>query len=338
MATSDNQKLRGVNLGGWLVLEKWMYSEIFEGLKAENEHDLSQTEHGRTIIRNHHANFIGEDDFAWLHDNGLNAVRIPVGYWIFGENPPYVGSINYLDRAFVYAQKYGIKILICLHGAPGSQNGHHHSGAPQRSSGWFTDKRFRTQTLEALGRLIDRYASHPALWGIELLNEPKPGLIKLIILRKFYRRAFKLFSDKTRIIFSDSFMPRTMSGCLGKTAYMDVHWYHFAFIFEHITPLWFYYKLLINRRQKLLKRLKKKQPVLIGEWSIVLSTRTLRRYPKKIHESMMDEHGKLQLLAYAEADGWFYWSYKTTGRGTWNFKSLVEDGRLVLPITPDAST
>ena len=28
---------------------------------------------------------------------------------------------------------------------------------------------------------------------------------------------------------------------------------------------------------------------------------------------------------------WFYWNYKTEGRGIWNFRSLVEDGFLELP-------
>ncbi len=31
------KKLRGVNLGGWLVLEKWMTPSLFAGLKAEDE-------------------------------------------------------------------------------------------------------------------------------------------------------------------------------------------------------------------------------------------------------------------------------------------------------------
>lgn len=30
-------KLRGVNLGGWLVLEKWMTPSLFEGLQAVDE-------------------------------------------------------------------------------------------------------------------------------------------------------------------------------------------------------------------------------------------------------------------------------------------------------------
>ena len=31
------KKLRGVNLGGWLVLEKWMTPSLFAGLQAEDE-------------------------------------------------------------------------------------------------------------------------------------------------------------------------------------------------------------------------------------------------------------------------------------------------------------
>ncbi len=30
-------KIKGVNLGNWLVLEKWMSQELFDGLEAEDE-------------------------------------------------------------------------------------------------------------------------------------------------------------------------------------------------------------------------------------------------------------------------------------------------------------
>ena len=35
--TPQYGKLRGVNLGGWLVLEKWITPSLFEGLKATDE-------------------------------------------------------------------------------------------------------------------------------------------------------------------------------------------------------------------------------------------------------------------------------------------------------------
>ena len=33
-------KIRGVNLGNWMVLEKWMYPDLFAGTEAEDEDDL----------------------------------------------------------------------------------------------------------------------------------------------------------------------------------------------------------------------------------------------------------------------------------------------------------
>ena len=328
--TLAGETLRGVNLGGWLVLEKWMCPEVFDGSLAESELDLSLTEAGRVTIKKHHSTFIVEEDFKWLRDNGLNAVRIPVGYWIFGDHPPFVNGISHLDRAFRYAQTYNIKVLVCLHGAPGSQNGQDHGGTSAKRTRWFTNPAYRTQTLDVLARLVERYASHPAYWGIELLNEPQPGPLKFFVLRRFYREAQRRLAKHTRIIFSDAFLPRLMNGVLGPRAVMDVHWYHFNFLLERFRSMRLYAKLL-RLHGRLLQRLRRTQPVIVGEWSIVLSTHTLRHFPEHTHESMMDKHGQDQLATYAVADGWFYWSYKTTGRGTWNFRSLVEDRRLILP-------
>lgn len=49
-----------------------------------------------------------EEDFKFISTNGLNAVRIPVGWWIASDPtppPPYVGgSLAALDNAFSWAQ------------------------------------------------------------------------------------------------------------------------------------------------------------------------------------------------------------------------------------------
>jgi len=41
------QKLKGVNLGGWLVLEKWMTPKLFEGTTAEDEYSFSFEENAQ---------------------------------------------------------------------------------------------------------------------------------------------------------------------------------------------------------------------------------------------------------------------------------------------------
>jgi len=84
-------KLRGVNLGSWLLLEKWMVPSLFEGLEATDETtwcaELGPAATER--LRRHWDRFVTREDFAWIAARGLNAVRIPIGHWIFGSDYPY---------------------------------------------------------------------------------------------------------------------------------------------------------------------------------------------------------------------------------------------------------
>lgn len=49
-----------------------------------------------------------EEDFEFVAENGLDAVKIPVGWWIASDPnppPPYVGgSLAFLDKAFCWAE------------------------------------------------------------------------------------------------------------------------------------------------------------------------------------------------------------------------------------------
>ena len=38
----EQDKIKGVNLGGWLVLEKWMAPHLFDGTNADDEYYLPQ--------------------------------------------------------------------------------------------------------------------------------------------------------------------------------------------------------------------------------------------------------------------------------------------------------
>ena len=58
----------------------------------------------------------------------MDAVRILVSYFIFGDREPFIGCIEELDKAFNWAEKYGLQILIDLHTAPDSQNGFDNGG------------------------------------------------------------------------------------------------------------------------------------------------------------------------------------------------------------------
>lgn len=321
--------MRGVNLGGWLVLEKWMTPALFAGTDARDEYEFMQTPGAATKRRKHHATFIKEADFKWLHNHAVQAVRIPVGYWVITGGAPYRSAIGRLDWAFRMAKKYDIEVLLCLHGAPGSQNGHDHSGRVGKAL-WYKDAQYREQTIDALERLATRYRDNPKFWGIELLNEPKVGLAQRK-LRAFYKEAYMrlvpILRPSTRIVFHDAFTPRLMNAALGSTSHrvlMDIHWYHFTFFLHKYVPLGLYWPL-VRWHGHLADNLRHWQGIIIGEWSGVLSHEGLRRYPTAEHNTLQYAHITRQLSAYAYADAWFYWTYKTEAPGIWNYRSLIDD-------------
>ena len=124
-------KIKGVNLGNWLVLEKWMNPALFEGTTAEDEYYLPRQlspEVYEARIKIHRSEYITERDFVTIKKMSLESVRIPVPYFIFGDRKPFIGCIEELDKAFNWAEKYGLTILIDLHTVPMSQNGFDNGG------------------------------------------------------------------------------------------------------------------------------------------------------------------------------------------------------------------
>jgi glucan 1,3-beta-glucosidase len=227
-------------------------------------------------------------------------------------------------------------VLVSLHGAQGSQNGHDHSGRVGRAR-WYDSKECRDDTVKTLNAIAQRYKNNPALWGIELLNEPQWRIFQRE-LKQFYHDAFTLLTKRlpphVRIVYSDAFMPRRFGGIIGngtrERATLDIHWYHNLFWAYRWVPIAWYYQL-VRSHGKLLRRLTKYYGVIVGEWNGIIAKERLDRYPVEQHQAVVKEHIARQLAAYQYADAWFYWNYKTEQRGIWHFRSLVEDGILEVP-------
>lgn len=330
------QQLHGVNLGGWLLLEKWMTPALFSGTDAADEHSFMALPGAIEKIKQHRETFITEADFIWMSSNGINAVRIPVGYWVLGGDAPFVDASKYLDWAIDMAQKYHLQVIIDLHGLKGSQNGRDHSGQEGKSL-WFRSKAYQRQTIEVLVAIADRYRDVSNVWGIQVINEPRLGVFHFT-LRRFYRQAYaqliKVMRPGTRFIYSDAFTPRLMSGALkaiaGYPVVMDVHIYHMTTLWSQYRSLsWFMKKT--KRRSTLLHRLSRRQEIIIGEWSGVLRHDLARTIPSSQQDVVFAQYIQQQLGAFGQTAGWFYWNYKTEAPGQWNFRSQVEAGLIVPP-------
>lgn len=186
--------IKGVNLGNWLVLEKWMNPAIFAGTNAEDEYYLPRQlpkEIYKARIKTHRAEYITERDFITIKAMGLNAVRIPVPYFIFGDREPFIGCTAELDRAFSWAKKYNLQILIDLHTAPEGQNGFDNGGICGVCK-WSQNPQEVEFVLSVLERLAQRYGTHKSLWGIEVLNEPiTENMWKIMDVPNRYKAADK---------------------------------------------------------------------------------------------------------------------------------------------------
>lgn len=122
-ATANTGLVRGVNLGGWLVLEPFITPSLFDevGDEAVDEYTLTEVlgpEEAAARLSEHWSTFITEEDFSLIAQAGLSHVRIPVGYWAACpvEGEPYVhGQLEYLDLAVTWARTHGLKVIVDLH-------------------------------------------------------------------------------------------------------------------------------------------------------------------------------------------------------------------------------
>lgn len=175
----NTQKIRGVNIGGWLVAEPWITPDLFDNTgdnRVIDEYTFGQyVGNARSRLQAHWASFITEDDFRQIASLGLNHVRIPIGYWAFetSAGEPYVRAdqLDYLRKGVGWAAKYGLRVFIDLHGAPGSQNGFDNSGK-KGNADWFFNDGARTRAKNACIALAQMFANTPAVTSIQLLNEP----------------------------------------------------------------------------------------------------------------------------------------------------------------------
>ncbi|EAT86439.2 hypothetical protein HBH56_030420 [Parastagonospora nodorum] len=226
---SNKVKVRGVNLGGWLVLESFITPSIFESHSSDNwpivdEWGLCEKvgqQNCADVLKPHWDSFVTLDDFWKIKNAGFNMVRIPVGYWSY-VNPwgPYAqGAAPYLDAAIDWARQTGLKVVIDLHGAPKSQNGFDHSGHRASVPGW-GDADSLGYTHAALRIIEEKYAipsMQDVVVSIQPLNEPFLLKLDKEMVKNFYRDAYynlREISDMP-IMFHDGFeVPSWMNGFL----------------------------------------------------------------------------------------------------------------------------
>lgn len=276
---------------------------IRAGTTAEDEYYLP-TQLPREVyearIKTHRAEYITERDFTRIKAMGMNTVRIPVPYFIFGDREPFIGCVEELDCAFNWAERYGLKILIDLHTAPDSQNGFDNGGISGVCK-WSQEPEEVEFELTVLERLAQRYGRREGLWGIEVINEPiteetweqmgvqerypavdpvkaagtKPNTLEFI--RQFYLDAYdrlrKYLPEEKYVVIHDAFLLKAWKDFMREDKYknvvLDTHQY--LMMAEGMgceQTVEGYVKFIQEHYEADIREMQEYFPVVCGEWCL----------------------------------------------------------------------
>ncbi|XP_009761931.1 putative glucan 1,3-beta-glucosidase A [Nicotiana tabacum] len=289
------------------------------------------------VMREHWETFIVEEDFKFIASNGLNAVRIPVGWWIASDPTPpkpYVGgSLHALDNAFFWAKKYELKVIIDLHAAPGSQNPWEHSANRDGTIEWGKTDDNIHQTVAVIDFLTARYAKNPSLYAVELINEPLAPEISFEMVKKYYEagyNAVRKHSSDAYVVMSNRLGPADPTELLPfasglKGSVIDVHYYNlFSDMFNDLTVQQNLDFVFNNRSAQLNTVTQSNGPLtLVGEW---VAEWQVRDATKEDYQKF----AKAQLEVFGRATfGWAYWTLKNVNNH-WSLEWMIKNGYIKL--------
>ncbi|KAL8994223.1 MAG: hypothetical protein Q9169_005739 [Polycauliona sp. 2 TL-2023] len=369
----NGNKVRGVNLGGWFVLEPWITPSIFGEWASSNtvkdEYTYTKTlgkAEAFSRLSNHWNTFITQGDFNQIAQAGMNHVRIPIGYWALAlvEGDPYVqGQLEVLDKAINWARGAGLKVMLDLHGAPGSQNGFDNSGK-YGSIGWQQGDTV-SQTLNAIRNLADRYKGDTdVVSAIELLNEPLGPNLNMGGVQDFYGKGSEIVksaSTNFAVALHDAFQTDwSQFGGGVDNVMIDTHQYQIFSPDEvGLSP-----SQHVSRACDLGPKLASTNKwIVVGEWSGAQTdcAKWLNglgkgaRYDGSFPDSRYtgncngksvgsvsalssDDKNNIrsfieaQLDAYEQHTGWFFWTWKTESAPEWDMQDLIAGGLFPQPL------
>ena len=175
-------RLRGLNLGGWFIMEKWMcpldsgsLPDTYSAITNLDSRFGVATE--QSLIHAYQTNWITTGDLNNITNAGYNCVRMPVWWGNFYSITNTTSSgwrpdaFDVLDWLVTNCASRGIYVIIDMHGVVGGQGTSDDTGWQNQNAYW-TSSLDQSQTAYMWRQIAAHYKSNPAVAGYDLINEP----------------------------------------------------------------------------------------------------------------------------------------------------------------------
>lgn len=185
-ATGKEIFLRGTNVGGYLVTETWM--NAFEKSAGEDYYSIKKAMISRfgesqadALWQVYRENWWTDMDFQLCADMGMNVLRLPFTYMDVDSaaleslsNAGQNYDFSILDDFVAGAAKYGMYVILDLHGAYGSHNGQDHSGQILGNGevDFYSNETKIALTVKLWKALAEHFKDNVNVAGYDILNEP----------------------------------------------------------------------------------------------------------------------------------------------------------------------
>lgn len=341
--------LRGTNFGGWLVQEGWMCpTKQTDTLSTDMAlYSRFGKEKAEALIAAYQESWITEEDFKTVKELGLNVVRVPFTYMNVYHHLSDEGELLHpdeftlredpferLDFALEMCKKYGLYLILDMHGAVGSQNGSDHSGDTSRTNlyaGTELGEAYREKTAELWVLVAEHFAGESNVAGYDLLNEPTraSGATQWDYYDVLYDAIRE--ADPDHMIFIEAtWEPNNLPSPEDygwENVVYEYHHYNWDYNNQSNKSFYTYKKLLGNTH---------KVPSLIGEFNAWGDSR--RSTGKR---DQTDLEANAGVLEFYNGEGWHWttWTYKVVGTlrdsnwGLFNASTLLKDVTKIDPKT-----
>jgi hypothetical protein len=180
-------RLRGVNLGGWLLWEGWEWGQGFDYIgqsdMMRNLTSLVGTDQANRFASDVFDNYVTGDDFNAMSRYGINVARVPFNYRMLEDdtNPGVYKQSGWtvLDDLVAEAKAHDVYLVLDMHAAPCSQSLSFISDWNGSSYLWLSQQ-CQDRATAMWKAIAARYANQSIIAGYDLLNETVTGAPQLL--------------------------------------------------------------------------------------------------------------------------------------------------------------